>query len=141
MDTTSKTTITVTVTVNAPAHKVWDYWTLPEHITQWNFAANSWECPSAVNHVKPGGNFSWRMAAKDGSMAFDYAGTYDAVTYRKAIDKTLGDGRKVHLSFEDNGETTTVTETFEPENINPLEMQRMGWLSILENFKKHTENN
>lgn len=133
-------TITVAVTLNAPLEKVWKHWTDPAHITQWNFAADSWHCPAASNELKTGGIFSWRMEAKDGSMGFDYAGTYENVEDLKSISKKLGDGRMVYILFTEQGDTTTLTETFEPETVNPLEMQQTGWQAILNNFKKQVEN-
>jgi hypothetical protein len=38
----------------------------------------------------------------------------------------------------DNGKVTLV-QTFEPESENHVDMQKMGWQSILENFKKYCE--
>ena len=38
-------------------------------------------------------------------------------------------------------EGVKVVETFDPENENPDEMQKNGWQAILNNFKKHVENN
>ena len=76
--------ITVKTSVQSDIKKVWNYWTKPEHITNWNFATDEWCCPKAENDLKPNGNFSWRMEAKDGSMGFDFTGTYD-----KIIDKEL----------------------------------------------------
>jgi uncharacterized protein YndB with AHSA1/START domain len=81
------------------------------------------------------------MAAKDGSFSFDFEGVYTKVQEYKAIEYTLSDGRKVQITFSGNGAETKVTETFDPENINPLEMQQAGWQAILDNFKKHTEEN
>jgi hypothetical protein len=43
----------------------------------------------------------------------------------------------VEFTTEDG--STTVTETFGPENENPLEMQKAGWQAILDNFKKYAE--
>ncbi|MEO1652870.1 MAG: SRPBCC domain-containing protein [Bacteroidota bacterium] len=71
--------IEVSASISAPLQKVWEYWTKPEHITQWNFASPEWHCPQAENDPQPGGKFSWRMEARDGSVGFDYAGTYDQV--------------------------------------------------------------
>ena len=80
------------------------------------------------------------MEAKDGSIGFDFAGVYDKVIPNELIEYTLGDGRKVKIIFTANGNETKVTETFEAENENPLEMQKSGWQSILDNFKKYTES-
>lgn len=130
--------ITVETTVEKDLDTVWTAWTEAEHITQWNFASNDWCCPSAVNDLRPGGAFSWRMEAKDGSMGFDYAGTYDEIDPRRRLKKTLEDGRTVEISFQDLGGSTKVIETFEADGEN-VEMQRQGWRAILENFRKHAD--
>lgn len=141
MDASNKTRITVEATVNAPAEKVWEFWTKPEHITQWNSASPDWHTPRSENDVRVGGKFSARMEAKDGSFGFDFGGTYDEVVPNQRLAYTIGDGRKVEVDFKANGDNTLVTETFEAEGMNPVEMQRGGWQAILDNFKRYTENN
>jgi uncharacterized protein YndB with AHSA1/START domain len=133
--------ITIEATVNAPIEIVWQYWNLPEHITQWAFAADDWHCPAAENDLKPGGKFSTTMAAKNGSFSFDFGGVYDEVKTNELITYTVGDGRKVSIKFTDADEETHITQTFDPENENPAEMQKNGWQAILNNFKKYTEAN
>jgi uncharacterized protein YndB with AHSA1/START domain len=140
METTTATTpITVQTTVNAPVAKVWESWSEPKHITQWCAASNDWHAPKAENDLREGGSFSTTMAAKDGSFSFDFGGIYDVVKPNEYIEYTLGDDRKVKISFTGTGDTTTVTETFDPETQNPAEMQRGGWQAIIDNFKKYTE--
>lgn len=141
MDASNKTRITVEATVNAPAEKVWEFWTKPEHITQWNSASPDWHTPRSENDVRVGGKFSARMEAKDGSFGFDFGGTYDEVVPNQRLAYTIGDGRKVEVDFKANGDNTLVTETFEAEGMNPVEMQRGGWQAILDNFKRYTESN
>lgn len=141
METPGKTTITVETTVKAPIEKVWEYWTSPEHITQWNNASEDWHTPSATNDLKAGGKFTSRMEAKDGSFGFDFWGIYDTVTKHECIAYTLGDDRKVSISFTTEGDHTKVVEIFEAESENSIELQRGGWQAILDNFKKYTENN
>jgi len=131
--------ITVQATVAADINKVWSSWTLPEHITKWNFASYDWHCPSATNDLKAGGRFCATMAAKDGSMSFDFEGIYDEVIHHQKIAYSLADGRQITILFESEGEKTRVTETFDPENENSMELQRAGWQSILDNFKAYTE--
>ncbi len=133
--------LTVTATINAPVAKVWEYWTLPEHITQWCFASDDWHAPKATNDVSVGGNFSTTMAAKDGSFSFDFGGVYTDVRDNELIAYTMGDGRVVRVIFTANGNTTDIAETFEAETINPAEMQQGGWQAILNNFKKYVEAN
>ena len=140
MEAMKKTVITVETTVNAPVQKVWDYWTKPEHITQWSFASPEWHTPRAENDLRPGGKFSSRMEAKDGSMGFDFGGVYDAVKNLEYIEYTLGDDRKVKVYFTANGNSTKVVESFEAEDQNPIEMQKGGWQAIMDNFKKYTES-
>lgn len=140
METNAKT-ITVETDVKAPIDKVWDYFTNPTHIIRWNNASDDWHSPKAENDLRVGGNFNYRMEAKDGSFGFDFGGVYDAVTENKYIEYTIGDGRKVKVSFDTTGDNTHVTENFEAENTHSFEMQKGGWQNILDNFKKYTEAN
>ena len=134
-------TITVEATVDAVLDKVWACWTLPQHITGWNHAADSWHTPHATNDLRVGGHFLWRMEARDGSFGFDFTGVFDEIKVNELIAYTLGDGRKVQISFTAIGAQTKVVEIFEPENENSLELQQGGWQAILDNFKKYTEAN
>ncbi len=133
--------ITVNATINADSKKVWDYYTQPAHITKWNFADPSWTCPSATNDLRAGGKYSARMEAKDGSMGFDFEGTYTEVNQGKDFLLNFEDGRQVAVSFEENGDKTDVAVTFDAEAENSEEMQRGGWQAILNNFKSYTESN
>src|SRR5215471_9717170 len=141
MATQEKTVITVESTVNAPAEKVWEYFTKPEHVTHWNHASDDWHSPRGENDLRVGGKFVYRMEAKDGSFGFDFGGTYDAVTPNKYLEYTIGDGRKVQVNFSANENTTKVSESFEAENTHPIDMQKTGWQAILDNFKKYAETN
>lgn len=133
-------TITIEATIKAPVDKVWKYWTLPQHIMQWNNASDDWHTPHAENDLREGGRFNSRMEAKDGSMGFDFGGVYDSIKENKHIRYTIGDGRKVEVIFSSEKNKTKIKETFEAESQNPIEMQRAGWQAILDNFKQYTEN-
>jgi uncharacterized protein YndB with AHSA1/START domain len=137
--TTKKTAITIEATVNAPVEKVWAFWNEPQHITKWAQASDEWHAPYADNDLKANGKFKTTMAAKDGSFSFDFEGVYDTVQQHKLIEYTIADGRKVKIQFAANGNTTKITEAFEAEETNPVEMQRGGWQAILDNFKKYAE--
>lgn len=132
--------ITFETSVKSDLEKVWEYWTKPEHITNWNFASDDWCCPFAENDLKPNGKFSWRMEAKDGTMGFDFGGTYDEIVEKELISYSMHDGRKVSVKFKQNGNEVNIKETFDVERINSQEKQRAGWLAILGNFKKYTES-
>jgi uncharacterized protein YndB with AHSA1/START domain len=138
---TGKQSIKVETSVKAPIGKVWEYWTGPRHIEKWNNASDDWHTPHAENDLRVGGTFVSKMAAKDGSFAFDYSGTYNAVTEHKYIEYSLADGRKVQITFEPEENETKIVETFDAEETHPVEMQRGGWQAILDNFKKYTETN
>lgn len=140
METTNKTVITVQTTIDAPIARVWEYWSLPEHITKWSNASDDWHTPRAENDLRTGGKFTSRMEAKDGSMGFDFGGVYDEVRTNEYIEYTLGDSRKVKVHFKEEGGNTSVVESFEAENTHPVEMQQAGWQAILDNFKKYTES-
>ncbi len=133
--------ITVETSVKASIEKVWDFWTNPTHIMNWNSASDDWHTPRATNDLRVGGKFSSTMAAKDNSMSFDFEGTYTKVEMLKAIEYVLADARRVVITFEQKGDNVTVTESFDPETENTLELQKMGWQAILDSFKKYTESN
>ena len=136
----SKENLKIRTTVNAPVEKVWQFWTLPEHITHWNYASDDWYTPKAENELRKGGKFNYRMEAKDGSMGFDFEGIYDAIKVNELIEYTIADGRKVNIVFSGTTDKTQIVETFEAEDTNPVEMQRDGWQAILNNFKKYAES-
>lgn len=132
--------IEVEVLVNKDPKEVWKHWTETDHIKNWNHATEEWHTPSAENDLKVGGAFSYRMEAKDGSMGFDYSGNYDHIDEKKKLSFTLDDGRKVDISFIEEGSKTRIVEVFEAEPESPLELQKNGWQSILNNFKNYAES-
>lgn len=131
--------ITVQNAIEAPIDNVWELWTNPAHVKQWNFASNDWHCPKASSDFKVGGEFHYIMAAKDGSVEFDFCGTFTKIIDQTSIQIFLEDGREMNLLFEQEGNITKVTETFEPEEVNSLELQKQGWQAILNNFKAYVE--
>lgn len=136
-----KTQITIEAVVAAPIARVWECYNKPEHITQWNFAIDTWHCPWAENDLRVGGSLKARMEAKDKSFGFDFGGVYDIVEPLKKIAYTMSDGRRVETTFTDMGNTTRVVTIFDAESENSAEMQKNGWQAILDNFKKYTEAN
>ena len=140
METAKVKTITVEITINATVESVWSYWTEPKHITNWYFASDDWHAPKAENDLKVNGKFKTRMAARDGSADFDFEGVYTKILKYKTIEYVLGDERRVAISFSAVGTKTKVVESFDPENENPYEMQKVGWQSILDNFRKYVES-
>ena len=134
-----RTKIRVTTTIAAEISKVWDYWTEPEHIVNWNFASNDWHCPAAENNPVTGGKFKYTMASKDGEMSFEFEGVYDEVIPQRKIAYSLADGRQVTVTFKKEIRKTKVTETFDAEKMHSEEMQRKGWQAILDNFKHYAE--
>ena len=135
-----KQKITVETTINAPLEKVWKFWTDAKHIVKWNHASDDWHTPRAQNDLKEGGKFLFRMEAKDGSFGFDFDGIYDKVKTHERIEYTISDGRTVQILFTSKANTTKVSETFEAESENSIEMQRSGWQAIMDNFKKYVES-
>lgn len=131
--------ITISTFVNLPIEIVWKVWIRPVHIKKWNNASPDWHTPFAKNSLKVGGKFLYRMEARDGSFGFDFEGKYLKVEKEKAINYQLEDGRKVWVKFEIGGDGVRVTETFEPEHENSIELQRQGWQAILDNFKRYSE--
>jgi len=139
METRNRPLITVSAVINAPIHKVWRLWTTPGHIIRWNNASDDWHTPRAENDLRPGGRFLSRMEARDGSVGFDFSGTYETVNQYEKITYELDDGRRVTVTFSAGATETRVVETFEAESENSLELQQTGWQSILDNFKRYAE--
>lgn len=139
MESATKTIITVESIVNAPIEKVWKLWTTPADIMKWNNASDDWHTPKAENDLRVGGRFVYTMAAKDGSMSFDFSGVYNQVKTHELISSTLDDGRSLKITFSRSGNQTKVVEDFEAESMNSVELQRGGWQAILDNFKKYVE--
>lgn len=131
--------IRVEVLVKASLEEAWDAFVDPKAVRAWNFASPDWCCPKATNDLRLGGVFSYRMESRDGSMGFDFWGTYTEITPGQSLAYTLGDGRKVVLDFSQVEGKTKLVETFEPESENPEELQRTGWQAILNNYKEYAE--
>jgi uncharacterized protein YndB with AHSA1/START domain len=135
------TKITITATISADRNKVWDYYTLPENITKWNFASDEWHCPKASNDLILGGKYYARMEAKQGDMGFDFEAFYIDIIGNKKLSYRMSDGREVNILFKDLNPSTEIEITFDAESLNSLELQKNGWQAILNNFKKYVELN
>ena len=133
-------TLSASVQINQPLDLVWKAWTESEHIKNWHFALESWCCPQVCIDPQEDGRFSYRMEAKDGSMGFDFEGTFDEVRVGELIRFTLDDGREVQVLFSSIDGGTEVKEIFEAEKQNPIELQEQGWQAILNNFKFYVES-
>jgi uncharacterized protein YndB with AHSA1/START domain len=130
--------ITVQSTVAAPLAEVWGAYTTPEDIVQWNAASDDWHTTSARVDLRVGGEFSSRMEARDGSMGFDFAGTYTHIVPQQLLECLFG-GRKSRIEFVQQPAGVLVRVTFDSEPSHSIEQQRVGWQAILDNFKRHVE--
>jgi uncharacterized protein YndB with AHSA1/START domain len=131
--------ITVETVVACDIESVWRAWAQPKDICAWNHASPDWECPHAENDVRPLGRFLFRMSARDGSVSFDFTGSYTAVEKPRLIAYTMDDGRTAQVVFTKQDNAVHISETFEMEQENSEELQRKGWQAILDNFKKYAE--
>lgn len=131
--------ITVHTDIRASLDSVWRAWTSPQAIMQWNAAVESWCCPRAELELVEGGRFHYRMEAKDGSMGFDYEGTFVAIRPQQSLVLRLGDDRKVEVVFTLTEKGVRVAETFATEDENSAEQQRQGWQAILDHFREFVE--
>ncbi len=131
-------TITVDTTIAAPVDAVWRAYTTPDDIVQWNAASDDWHTTRATVDLRVGGEFCSRMEAKDGSVGFDFAGTYTAIVPHERIEYAFGE-RTATVTFAEDAGRTSVRVTFEAETTHPVEQQRAGWQAILANFARHVE--
>jgi uncharacterized protein YndB with AHSA1/START domain len=131
--------ITVQTVVKADLRQVWRAWNNPEDIKQWNAASAEWHTTRSAVDLREGGKFSARMEAKDGSVGFDFEGTYTRVVPEQLIEFRIGDGREVQIEFSKGAGGILVKETFDAESQRDAEFQRRGWQAILDNFSRHVE--
>ncbi len=132
--------ITVETVVKAEPNKVWDAWSTPEDIKQWNAASDDWHTTKSAVDLREDGTFSSRMEAKDGSVGFDFEGTYTRIVPHKSIEFRMSDGREVKIEFVEQRGGVLVKETFDAETENTPELQRIGWQAILDNFGRYVES-
>ncbi len=130
--------ITVAATVAASIDRVWRAYTRPEDIVAWNAASADWHTTRATVDLRPGGAFSSRMEAKDGSMGFDFAGTYTKIVEHELIEYTFGD-RTARVEFSPAAPGVAVRVTFDAETTHSPEQQKQGWQAILDNFARYVE--
>jgi uncharacterized protein YndB with AHSA1/START domain len=130
--------ITVEADIAAPIDAVWRAYNTPEDIKQWNAASDNWHTTAAAVDLREGGAFSFRMEAKDGSMGFDFAGTYTKIVPHRRIEYAFDD-RTAQVEFEERGKGVRVRVTFDSEQTNPIDHQRAGWQAILNNFARYVE--
>ena len=131
--------IEVSAIIAAPMDQIWEKWTQEVHVVHWNFAHESWCCPRAISDLRVGGKSSYRMEAKDGSMGFDLNATFRQIDTNKFIASELEDGRKVEVLFTSIENGIRLDQRFEPEGMNPRELQQNGWQAILDHFKAYCE--
>ena len=132
--------INVETTVAAPIEQVWRAYTTPADIKQWNAASDDWHTTTASVDLREGGAFSSRMEAKDGSVGFDFAGTYTKIVKYKLIEYSFGD-RMAQVEFTPGAKGVIVRVTFDSEPTHSIEQQQAGWQAILNNFARHVEGN
>ena len=137
MEHTERPSITVETTVPVSPELAWAYWTEPKHIVEWNQTSADWHTPRAENDLRAGGKFSSRMESRDGKYGFDFWGIYDTVEPYHTLNSTLGDERKVFVTFEPVASGTHIIETFEAESENSVELQQQGWQAILDSFRSY----
>ena len=130
--------ITVEAAVAAPIETVWRAYTTPDDIKQWNAASPDWHTTAATVDLREGGKFSSRMEAKDGSMGFDFAGTYKKIEKPRLIEYAFGD-RVARIEFNEADGRVTVQVSFDAETTHSIEQQRGGWQAILDNFARYVE--
>jgi len=138
MSTPGKTAITVTVEIDAPIEQIWKLWTTPADIMQWNNTDTDWHNLKVENDLRPGGEFLFAMAKKDGSEQFDFKGTYDEVKRHELISYTLDDGRRTINTFK-RGNPVIITETFDAHAGLSTDMQCKFCQGVLDSFKRYTE--
>ena len=128
--------ISVSTVVAAPLRDVWAAYTTPEDIKAWNAASPDWHTTASTVDLRPGGRFSSRMEAKDGSFGFDFAGEYTNIVHLQLLEYAFGE-RSGRVEFKEGPQGVAVTVTFDAEETHSEDQQRSGWQAILDNFRRH----
>src|SRR5260370_27592077 len=107
---------------------------------KWNGASDDWHTTKATVDLREGGAVSSRMEAKEGSIGFDFAGTYRKIGHAKRVEYAFGD-RKAEIEFQPGPEGVTVRVTFDSDSepTHSIEQQQGGWQAILDNFARHVK--
>ena len=129
--------ITIETIISADMDAVWQAWNSPADIMQWNAASADWHTTASSVDLREGGSFCSRMEAKDGSMGFDFSGTYTKIIPQQLIEYVMSDERAVSTNFSQQAGKVRVVTIFDAEGVNDAELQRQGWQSILDNFARH----
>lgn len=131
--------ITVQNTINTSIEKVWDFWTLPEHIQNWNIAIDGWYTTTVENDLKVGGKFKYKMVQKDTSISFDFEGLYTKIESLSVIEYKLLDNRIGKVIFEKNENQVKIIEDFESVKADSESLQEEWCQTVIDNFKKYAE--
>ncbi len=131
--------VEIRAVVKGSIAKVWDAYTSPVHIVNWNFAIPEWHCPEAKNDLRVGGEYFARMEARDGSLGFDFKAIYNEVISERTFTYVLADDRVISVEFMPQGDSVEVFISFDPEGQNPVDVQKAGWQAILDNFKRYVD--
>lgn len=131
--------LNVETRIRADLKTVWSAYNTPEEITQWNSPSDDWHSPRSQVDLREGGTFNTRMEARDGSMGFDFEGTYTRVVPQELIEYRMSDGREVAVHFDQEKDSVRIRVAFDAESENPAEVQQQGWQAILDNFGQYVE--
>ncbi len=131
--------ITVETLARTDLKTAWSVYNTPDDIPQWSSPSPDWHSPRSQVDLREGGAFNTRMEAKDGSMGFDFEGTYTRVVPQKLIEYRMGDGREVAVNFDQAPDGVNVRVVFDAESENPAEYQQQGWQAILDSYARYAE--
>lgn len=131
--------ITVETLARTDLKTAWSAYNTPDDITKWNSPSEDWHSPRSQVDLREGGTFNTRMEAKDGSMGFDFEGTFTRVVPQKTVEYRMGDGREVTVNFEEAPGGVRIRVVFDAESENPAEFQQQGWQAILDSFARYAE--
>lgn len=133
-------TITLTKPVKATPQRVYQAFLEPTDLTQWHHASEGWTTPWARVDATPGGRLAIRFEDPTGKNSFDLEGVFNELIPDELIDYTMTDGRRVliHLAPADGG--TLITQTFDAEDQMSIDVQRQGWMSLLDQLARYLES-
>lgn len=134
--------ITVEITIKAPLEAVWESWTKPSIIQQWNGVSQDWYCTVADIDLHEGGHFNYRLEHQSDQHSFSVNGTFTRIKLLRLIHYKLDDDRSVEIEFiEQADHSIRITQTFDPSPDTSPQAQQDKWQDIMRYFKKVVETN
>ena len=145
MSTTDNTTTIVTeISINAPAARVWEALSDPEHRVRWWTAGGRFKALDMESDLRPGG--SWVMRFDSGGNPTSVGGVYRRVEPPRVLETSWAPswdpnatGTNVRFDLEERDGVTTVRITHAGFANEAARQRHRGWPELLAALRVYAE--